>query len=91
MAPRELLLRVPGLGVESVGKLLQARRLRRIRADDLRQMKLPIRKLLPFVVADGHRPRSEVGDHLLARPGASLLDAAASASPAIPPVQMGLF
>src|SRR6476620_9548200 len=31
-APRELLLRVPGLGVKSVGRVLQARRVRRLRA-----------------------------------------------------------
>lgn len=64
-APKELLLRVPGLGVESVGKLLQARRLRRIRAEDLQQMKVGLRKVLPFVEVDGHRPRGDVGEHLL--------------------------
>ena len=55
-APRELLLRVPGLGVKAVDRLLQARRVRRVRADDLRRLHVPARKVLPFVVADGHRP-----------------------------------
>jgi putative DNA modification/repair radical SAM protein len=64
-APKELLLRVPGLGVESVGKVLQSRRLRRIRAEDLQQMKVAVRKVLPFVEVDGHRPRREVGEYLL--------------------------
>jgi len=55
-APREMLLRVPGLGVKAVERLLQARRVRRVRADDLRRLHVPSRKVLPFVVADGHRP-----------------------------------
>ncbi|WP_225780934.1 putative DNA modification/repair radical SAM protein [Xenophilus sp. Marseille-Q4582] len=55
-APREMLLRVPGLGVTAVERLLQARRVRRLRADDLRALRVPTRKVLPFVVADGHRP-----------------------------------
>ena len=55
-APRELLLRVPGLGVGSVDRLIAARRLRRVRAEDLRHMKLPVRRVLPFVIVDGHRP-----------------------------------
>ena len=56
LAPREMLLRVPGLGVGSVDKLLVARRVRRLRAEDLKQMKVPARKVLPFVIVDGHRP-----------------------------------
>jgi putative DNA modification/repair radical SAM protein len=55
-APRELLLRVPGLGVKAVDRLLLARRVRRLRADDLRRLNVPLRKVLPFTVADGHRP-----------------------------------
>jgi predicted DNA-binding helix-hairpin-helix protein len=55
-APRELLLRVPGLGVKAVDRLLLARRVRRIRADDLQRLHVPARKALPFVVVDGHRP-----------------------------------
>jgi len=55
-APRELLLRVPGLGVRTVDRLLAARCVRRVRAEDLRRLRLPLAKLLPFVVVDGHRP-----------------------------------
>ena len=55
-APREMLLRVPGLGVKSVGRVLQARRVRRLRAADLERMHLPLAKLLPFVVVEDHRP-----------------------------------
>ncbi|MDM0081837.1 putative DNA modification/repair radical SAM protein [Variovorax sp. J31P179] len=55
-APREWLLRVPGLGVKAVASLLQARRVRRLRAEDLQRLHLPARKVLPFVQVDGHRP-----------------------------------
>ncbi|MEO5881324.1 MAG: putative DNA modification/repair radical SAM protein [Caldimonas sp.] len=55
-APKEMLLRVPGLGVKSVGRVLQARRVRRLRAADLERMHLPLAKLLPFVVVADHRP-----------------------------------
>jgi putative DNA modification/repair radical SAM protein len=55
-APRELLLRVPGLGVKAVDRLLLARRQRRVRADDLKRLHVPLRKVLPFVVLADHRP-----------------------------------
>jgi len=79
-APRELLLRVPGLGVRSVDKLLAARRVRRLRAADLGRLKVPLAKLLPFV---------EVADHT---PGRSL-DAATfpMRAPRAVPEQAGLF
>ncbi|MDG1049450.1 MAG: putative DNA modification/repair radical SAM protein [Planctomycetota bacterium] len=50
-APREALLRVPGLGTRSVGKILQARRQRRLREADLRQLRAPIKRVMPFIVA----------------------------------------
>ena len=55
-APRELLLRVPGLGVKAVERLLGSRRVRRLRRDDLARLAVPLRKVLPFVEVDGHRP-----------------------------------
>ena len=55
-AARESLLRVPGLGVKAVASLLQARRVRRLRAEDLQRLHVPARKVLPFVQVDGHRP-----------------------------------
>ncbi|HYF21262.1 MAG TPA: putative DNA modification/repair radical SAM protein [Ramlibacter sp.] len=56
-APRELLLRVPGLGVKAVDRLLAARRVRRLRADDLQRLRVPTRKVLPFIEVIDHRPR----------------------------------
>ncbi len=78
-APRELLLRVPGLGMKAVDRLLAARRVRRLRSDDLKRLRVQTAKVLPFVL---------VADH---RPGKSLdaVDFAARFGPA--PVQASLF
>ncbi len=61
-APREMLLRVPGLGAKTVQRLLAARRHRAIRAEDLARLRLPMAKLLPFVVTADHRPRGALLD-----------------------------
>ncbi|MES2993622.1 MAG: putative DNA modification/repair radical SAM protein [Pseudomonadota bacterium] len=53
-APKEMLLRVPGLGVTSVKRLLQARRGRALRMDDLSRLNVPLRQVLPFVTLPGH-------------------------------------
>ena len=55
-APKEMLLRVPGLGVKTVGRLLASRRHRRIRMDDLSRLRLPVAKLMPFIVTADHHP-----------------------------------
>ena len=55
-ATREQLLRIPGLGVKSVDKLIQARRHRRLRMDDLARLRVPMAKVSPFVVAADHQP-----------------------------------
>jgi predicted DNA-binding helix-hairpin-helix protein len=55
-ADREMLLRVPGLGVRSADRLLVARRHCRLRLDDLRCLTSSVRRLLPFVVTTDHHP-----------------------------------
>src|SRR5579875_3945058 len=55
-ASREALLRVPGLGVKSVDRILLARRHRRLRADDLARLGVPLRRAAPFLVAADHTP-----------------------------------
>ncbi|MGZ8471606.1 MAG: putative DNA modification/repair radical SAM protein [Gemmatirosa sp.] len=53
-APRELLLRVPGVGARCVDRLLQVRRWRRVRVADLAALRVALRRALPFLVtADG--------------------------------------
>lgn len=52
----EILLRVPGLGKKSVDRIVESRRHRTLRLDDLGRLAASIKKLLPFVVAADHRP-----------------------------------
>jgi predicted DNA-binding helix-hairpin-helix protein len=55
-APREILLRIPGLGVKSADRLISARRHRRLRMADLARLRLSLAKLAPFIVAADHTP-----------------------------------
>jgi putative DNA modification/repair radical SAM protein len=55
-APREMLLRVPGLGVKSVNAVLRIRRQRRLDLADLGRLVRGIEKLRPFVVTSDWRP-----------------------------------
>jgi putative DNA modification/repair radical SAM protein len=54
-APRELLWRVPGLGTRSVDRILRLRRWHRLRTDDLVRLRLPLRRVLPFIITEDHR------------------------------------
>lgn len=55
-ASKEELLRVPGLGVKSVLRILANRRWRRLRIEDLARLGAPVKKVAPFVTAEGYRP-----------------------------------
>ena len=55
-APRELLLRVPGLGTRAVDRIVAARRLGKLRLGDLAKLTTSVKKLLPFVVTLDWRP-----------------------------------
>jgi putative DNA modification/repair radical SAM protein len=57
-APRQLLLRVPGLGTKSVDRILKVRRWHKIRMADLPRLHLSMNKVLPFVVVADHNPSS---------------------------------
>ena len=54
---REQLLRVPGLGVKTVDRILAARKVRRIHHDDLQRLHLPLTRVLPFIKVPGDRKR----------------------------------
>ncbi len=76
-ATREQLLRVPGMGVKSVDKLLQARRHRRLRMDDLARLRMPMDKVAPFVTAADYQPGGLLDSGRLAQrlvPKAAQLD-----------------
>jgi putative DNA modification/repair radical SAM protein len=55
-ADRELLLRVPGLGVKSVDKILQSRRHRRLRLEDVGRLCRSVETVRPFVTTIDWRP-----------------------------------
>ena len=55
-APRESLLRIPGLGVRNTDRIIQARRFTRLRLADLILLRLSMKKLLPFIIASDHTP-----------------------------------
>ena len=55
-APREALLRVPGLGVKAVTSILAARRWRRLRLADVARLTVSIAKMRPFIIAEDWRP-----------------------------------
>ena len=64
-ATREQLLRVPGMGVKSVDRLIQARRHRRLRMDDLARLRLPLSKVAPFIIAADHQPGAQLDSAML--------------------------
>jgi predicted DNA-binding helix-hairpin-helix protein len=55
-APKEALLRVPGLGVRGVGMVLRARRHKRLRLEDVARITASLEKLRPFIVTADWRP-----------------------------------
>jgi putative DNA modification/repair radical SAM protein len=55
-ASRESLLRVPGLGVRNVDRILSIRRFARIRLADLARLRVSLEKVRPFVVLADHHP-----------------------------------
>ena len=63
---RESLLRVPGLGVKTVDRMLRARRHRRLRIEDLARLRVPLHKVSPFVTAEGHVPGAALDSTRLA-------------------------
>jgi putative DNA modification/repair radical SAM protein len=55
-ASREELLRIPGLGVRAVDALLRARRFRSLGLAELERLTNSVRKIRPFILAEGWRP-----------------------------------
>ena len=48
-APRDLLLRVPGLGTKSVDRILKVRPWHKLRTEDLPRLHVSVKKVLPFI------------------------------------------
>lgn len=79
-APREALLRVPGLGVRTVNRLIAIRRHHRLHLADLAKLRVSVRRVRPFIVTADSTPR------LLESDGTRLADALAT-----PPTQLALL
>jgi putative DNA modification/repair radical SAM protein len=78
-APREMLLRVPGLGPRGVDRILAARRFQSLTLEDVRRFAGAAKRALPFITARGWTP------------GATLDSQKLRASFTPPPRQMELF
>ena len=55
-ASREQLLRVPGLGTRAVKRILESRRWRKLRLEDVARLTVSIGKLRPFLITSDWRP-----------------------------------
>ena len=77
-AERERMLRVPGLGTRSVDRMLEVRRIKSLRLEDVKRLTRGIEKLKPFIVVTDWTPGA-LGDKADLRPVAP------------PPRQMALF
>ena len=78
-APREALLRVPGIGYRNVDRILRIRRYHRLTLEDLRKLHVRLKAVAPFVVAADHLPS---GSAITAAPAPDLM---------APPPQLELF
>ncbi|HVI34180.1 putative DNA modification/repair radical SAM protein [Phenylobacterium sp.] len=56
VADRERLLRVPGLGVKAVDRILDVRRFKQLVLEDVRRLSRGLEKLKPFIVTADWRP-----------------------------------
>ena len=55
-ASREMLLRVPGIGVKSANRILVARRQSRLRFEDLKKLGVVVKRAQHFIICDGVSP-----------------------------------
>ena len=55
-APKEELLRIPGIGVRSVRRMIAARRWTRLRLDDLGRLQVALSRARPFIITADYTP-----------------------------------
>ncbi len=63
-AERHLLLKVPGLGVRSVDKIIQIRRYHQLSWFDLMKLRVTLDKVRPFVSVADYAPKSSLLEHV---------------------------
>ncbi len=88
-ASKSLLLRIPGIGVRSVARIIKTRQFRKIRLEDLKRLKVSLVRAKWFVITADHNPDvfrldSEKLPDVFAKPKKqpSLFDALTPAMPA---------
>lgn len=72
-ADREMLLRVPGFGVKTVDAIIAGRAHKRLGLDDLKRLKVSVKKVQPFVTAHAWTPvklidRSDLREMMMPKP-----------------------
>lgn len=55
-APRELLYRIPGLGVRNAKRITFIRRHHSVSLNDLKKLRISLKKVLPFIITSDHHP-----------------------------------
>ena len=53
LAEREMILRVPGIGLKSANRIVAMRRLARVRLEHLREIGVVLKRALPYILCDG--------------------------------------
>lgn len=93
-APRETLLRVPGLGYKNVDRILSIRRYHRLGLEDLRKLHVRLKDATAYMIAADHLPAAKPLN-LFAAPTdlvtAPLTAVTRDTAVTLPPRQMGLF
>ncbi|NHZ98084.1 putative DNA modification/repair radical SAM protein [Massilia sp. CCM 8734] len=59
LAEETMIARVPGIGLRNAKRLVELRRLRRIRYADLTRLRCSMKKIAPFIVTADYRPASD--------------------------------
>ncbi len=72
-APRESLLRVPGIGYRNVERILRIRKYHALLVEDLKKLNVRVKQALPYLVAVDHLPSAVLGG-INAEPVASQMD-----------------
>lgn len=74
-APREALLRIPGIGHKNVDRIVSIRKYHRLGTDDLRKLRIRVKDALLFCIAADHLPSAP-----LVNPGTAIPDAVVAAT-----------
>ena len=56
-----MIARVPGIGLRNAKRIVDLRRLRRVRWEDLSRLRCSMKKIAPFVVTADYKPAQGAG------------------------------